>query len=73
VWSRAAVNNVAKLDDEPPVALGVPQGATDVISRELLRSVYRVDARIEPCSAGHRHVIVDDVSEPANLTGYPAG
>ena len=37
-------------------------GPTDqVITADLLGDVYRVDARIERCSAGYSHVIVDDV------------
>lgn len=34
----------------------------DVITTTLLRDVYRIDARIEPCSRGFAQVIVDGVS-----------
>lgn len=34
---------------------------TDVITVEMLREVYRIDARIERCSRGISHVIVDGV------------
>jgi iron complex transport system ATP-binding protein len=36
-------------------------GATeDVITPELLRSVYHVNARIEPCSKGRPQLIVEE-------------
>ncbi|BCH21641.1 ABC transporter ATP-binding protein [Mesorhizobium sp. L-8-3] len=35
----------------------------DVITSDLLRDVYHVDARIEPCSRGLGHVIVDGVAD----------
>jgi iron complex transport system ATP-binding protein len=35
----------------------------DVITAQLLRDVYRVDARIEACSRGLQQVIVDGVAE----------
>jgi iron complex transport system ATP-binding protein len=37
--------------------------STDVITVELLRDVYRVEARIETCSRGLSHVIVDGTSD----------
>ena len=37
--------------------------SSDVITVELLRDVYRVDARIETCSRGLPHVIVDGTVE----------
>lgn len=38
----------------------VASGATDtVITSDMLREVYRVDARIEPCSQGRPQIIVD--------------
>lgn len=35
----------------------------EVITPALLKSVYRIDARIEACSRGLRHIIVDDVAQ----------
>jgi iron complex transport system ATP-binding protein len=37
----------------------------EVITAELLRDVYRVDARIETCSRGICQVIVDGVAPAA--------
>lgn len=34
----------------------------EVITARLLRDVYRIDARIEPCSRGHLQIIVDSVT-----------
>lgn len=34
----------------------------DVITTQLLRDVYRIEARIEPCSQGLRQIIVDGVA-----------
>ena len=31
----------------------------DVITAEMLREIYRVEARVEKCSLDHDHVIVD--------------
>jgi iron complex transport system ATP-binding protein len=40
-------------------------GATGtVITPQLLREVYRIEARIETCSRGISQVIVDGVAEP---------
>lgn len=39
--------------------------STDVITVELLRDVYRVEARIETCSRGLPHVIVDGTVQQA--------
>jgi iron complex transport system ATP-binding protein len=36
----------------------------EVITVQLLRDVYRVEARIETCSRGLPHVIVDGTSDP---------
>jgi len=36
----------------------------EIITPSLLRSVYQVEARIEPCSRGERHLIVDGVAAP---------
>ena len=35
----------------------------DIITSDLLRDVYHVNARIEPCSHGIGHVIVDGVAD----------
>ncbi|WP_428642427.1 ABC transporter ATP-binding protein [Roseibium sp.] len=31
----------------------------EVITQDLLRQIYRIDARIEQCSRGERHIIID--------------
>lgn len=36
----------------------------EVITAQLLHDVYRIDARIEPCSRGHLQIIVDSVAGP---------
>ena len=46
------------------IAQGTLQGSgpsEEVITEQMLRSIYRVEARIEQCSRGERHVIVDSV------------
>lgn len=46
------------------IAQGTLQGSgssEEVITEQMLRTVYRVQARIEQCSRGERHIIVDDV------------
>ena len=46
----------------------------DVITVEMLRAIYRIEARIEPCSRHYRHVIVDGTATPAErLTPAPDG
>lgn len=46
------------IDDGKLVACG---GCEDTINETLLRKLYNVDARIEPCSRGIRHVIIDGI------------
>ena len=41
--------------------------SADVITVDLLRDVYHVDARIEHCSRGLPHVIVDGTSGPGAI------
>jgi iron complex transport system ATP-binding protein len=36
----------------------------EIITPSLLKTVYQVDARIESCSRGQRHLIVDGVASP---------
>ena len=36
---------------------------SDVVTTQLLREVYRIDARIEACSRGHLQIIVDSVAD----------
>jgi iron complex transport system ATP-binding protein len=46
------------------IAEGTLQGcgrSEEVITEQMLRNVYRVQARIERCSRDERHIIVDDV------------
>jgi iron complex transport system ATP-binding protein len=46
------------------IANGTSQGcgrSDEVITEQMLRDVYRVQARIERCSREERHIIVDDV------------
>ena len=35
---------------------------SEVVTTQLLRDVYRIEARIEPCSRGHLQIIVDTVA-----------
>ncbi|WP_433861601.1 ABC transporter ATP-binding protein [Pseudomonas thivervalensis] len=46
------------------IADGTAQGSgpsAEVISESMLRKVYKVEARIEQCSRGERHILIDDV------------
>lgn len=46
------------------IADGTAQGSgpsDTVINEEMLRKVYRVDARIEECSRGQRHILIDGI------------
>ncbi len=42
--------------------IGVGQ-TSQVITPQLLRDVYRIEARIEPCSRGNLQIVVDSVAE----------
>jgi iron complex transport system ATP-binding protein len=33
----------------------------EVINEQMLREVYRVEARIERCSRGEHHILIDDI------------
>lgn len=37
--------------------------SAEVITPEMLRAIYRVEARVEECSRRHRHVIVDGLAK----------
>jgi iron complex transport system ATP-binding protein len=46
------------------IADGTAQGSgpsAEVISESMLRKVYKVEARIEQCSRGERHILIDDI------------
>lgn len=46
------------------IADGTAQGSGpshDVITESMLRSVYKVQARIEQCSRGQRHIVIDGI------------
>jgi iron complex transport system ATP-binding protein len=46
------------------IADGTTQGSgpsNEVITEQMLRDVYKVQARIEECSRGLRHILIDDV------------
>jgi iron complex transport system ATP-binding protein len=46
------------------IAEGTTQGSgpsNEVITEQMLRDVYKVQARIERCSRGLRHILIDDV------------
>ncbi|PYY71587.1 ferrichrome ABC transporter [Pseudomonas jessenii] len=46
------------------IAEGTTKGSgpcEEVITRQMLREVYKVDARIETCSRGQRHILIDDI------------
>ncbi|SFO97426.1 iron complex transport system ATP-binding protein [Pseudomonas borbori] len=44
------------------IANGTTQGSgpsDEVITEQMLRNVYQVEARIEKCSRGQRHILID--------------
>ncbi|MDR6609417.1 ABC transporter ATP-binding protein [Pseudomonas synxantha] len=46
------------------IAEGTTKGSgpsEEVITGQMLRDVYKVDARIEKCSRGQRHILIDDI------------
>ncbi|WP_260954377.1 ABC transporter ATP-binding protein [Pseudomonas citri] len=46
------------------IADGTTQGSgpsSEVISESMLRKVYKVEARIERCSRGQAHILIDDI------------
>ncbi|MDF9773356.1 ABC-type cobalamin/Fe3+-siderophores transport system ATPase subunit [Pseudomonas baetica] len=46
------------------IADGTTQGSGpshEVITELMLRNVYKVEARIEQCSHGQRHIVIDDI------------
>jgi iron complex transport system ATP-binding protein len=46
------------------IADGTTQGSgpsSEVITEQMLRSVYKVEARIEQCSRGLQHILIDDI------------
>jgi iron complex transport system ATP-binding protein len=46
------------------IAEGTTKGSgpcEEVITGQMLREVYKVDARIETCSRGQRHILIDDI------------
>jgi iron complex transport system ATP-binding protein len=46
------------------IADGTTQGSgpgNEVITRQMLRNVYKVEARIEQCSRGLHHILIDDI------------
>lgn len=46
------------------IADGTAQGSgpsAEVITESMLRKVYKVQARIEQCSRGERHILIDDI------------
>ncbi|WP_223434220.1 MULTISPECIES: ABC transporter ATP-binding protein [unclassified Pseudomonas] len=46
------------------IANGTSQGSgpsDEVITEQMLRDVYEVEARIEICSRGQRHILIDDI------------
>ena len=46
------------------IADGTAQGSgssAEVITEPMLRQVYKVQARIEQCSRGERHILIDDI------------
>ncbi|CAH0140747.1 ABC transporter ATP-binding protein [Pseudomonas brassicacearum] len=46
------------------IADGTAQGSgpsSEVITESMLRQVYKVKARIEQCSRGERHILIDDI------------
>ncbi|WP_419710603.1 ABC transporter ATP-binding protein [Pseudomonas sp. NFX224] len=46
------------------IAQGTTQGSGpchEVITEQMLRNVYKVEARIEKCSRGEHHILIDDI------------
>jgi iron complex transport system ATP-binding protein len=46
------------------IANGTTQGSgpsNEVITERMLRNVYKVEARIETCSRGQHHILIDDI------------
>jgi iron complex transport system ATP-binding protein len=46
------------------IADGTAQGSGpshEVINEAMLRAVYKVEARIERCSRGQHHILIDDI------------
>jgi iron complex transport system ATP-binding protein len=43
--------------------------SSEIITRRLLRDVYHVEARIEPCSRGIGHIIIDGVATSDSSLG----
>lgn len=46
------------------IANGTSQGSgpsDQVITVKMLRDVYEVEARVEQCSRGQRHILIDDI------------
>ncbi|MNN75451.1 putative siderophore transport system ATP-binding protein YusV [compost metagenome] len=46
------------------IADGTSQGSgpsNEVITEQMLREVYKVEARIEQCSKGLSHILIDDI------------
>jgi iron complex transport system ATP-binding protein len=46
------------------IADGTSQGSgpsSEVITEQMLRDVYKVEARIEQCSRGVNHILIDDI------------
>jgi len=59
------LNQALRFDDQVLViAEGTTQGSgpsNEVITEQMLHRVYKVQARIEQCSRGLRHILIDDV------------
>jgi iron complex transport system ATP-binding protein len=46
------------------IANGTSHGSgpsDEVITEQMLREVYKVEARIEKCSRAQRHILIDDI------------
>lgn len=71
------LNQVLRVSDQVMViadgGLHACGEVTEVITPSLLKSVYQVEARIEFCSRGERHLIVDDVAREPSLAQSTAG
>ena len=59
------LNQALRFSDQVLViADGTTQGSgpsNEVITKQLLRNVYQVEARIEQCSRGLHHILIDDI------------
>lgn len=71
------LNHVLRFCDQALVIAGGRQVAcgptADIVTPALLRDTYQVEARVESCSRGFGHVIVDDIASQGRTFALAAG